>query len=253
MARLIRPFFRSSSKDTEATYTQGVLALQQERHDEAFRLFSKAADEGHISANFNLGMLVCSGHVSPYDIDLGIQHFLTAAKAGHPRAKEVENILKSIGLGLYPVQSNFLGQLSRFIPEVLLSSPGLVNPNAIIFGTQLFNRFCRSEEARDAVIAAELDAASKSDWPAIHRFIKRSGIPPSFYEDGMDRMIHNQPGSLADLITDRLLEFNFALLNAGTTLEIGAFVRCTIVGYLIEKSRHAANAQPLLGVKEFWG
>jgi len=94
-----------------------------------------------------------------------------------------------------------------------------------------------------------LDAASTSDHPYIHKFIERTGVKKTIYSGGLNRV---QQGSAADQITDGLNHLFLALKHSGHFDEIGLMIRCTIVGYIISKSKHANGAAPLLGIDKFF-
>lgn len=249
MSRFGLPFFLSDNLTTEMIYSKGVSALEVGKYRAAFKHFSQAAEDGHLSASYNLALLIAMGHVSPYDIDLSIRHYQRAARAGHPNAKFALRVLDSVEGGAFSYESSFLQPLVEAHMEVFVSRPGELSPYMILFATQLFKRFCSNVSIQDAFIAAELDAASQSEWPAMRNFIKRTGIPSHFYRHGMARLQENRA---ADLITDRLIELSLAMLQTESSQEMTAFVRSTIVGYVIENSRHAEGAKPLLGMKDFW-
>lgn len=237
-------FFRSQNDNVEAAYTKGVLAIQNGDYQEADRHLRQAAKGGHVSALFNLGLLHGAGDVSPMDPDFAIDCFYKAADAGHPKAQEIKKgFLEPADRGSYGTV-NLVQNASHCGPDSGMVY--LVMLNACRFIEVL----CRQHDATDQVIAYELDGASNSDYPMVHRYIERTGIPAEFYEDGLNSL---EAGCAADEITDVLNQFSVAMTQAGFDQETVIFTRCTIVGYIIRSSRHGSRSKPLLGKREFVG
>jgi hypothetical protein len=107
---------------------------------------------------------------------------------------------------------------------------------------------CRQQDATDAVIAYELDAAAMNDEPSVRRHVERTGVPHDFYAGRLDRL---QAGSAADQITDALNDSSIAMTQAGFAENMVIVARCTIVGHLIRSSGHGSKSRPLLGIREF--
>lgn len=237
-------FFRSGNKVIEDAYTSGVLAIQKGDYQEADRHFRQAAKGGHVSALFNLGLLHGAGDVSPMDPDFAIECLYKAAEAGHPKAQELKKGF------LEPADRGSYGTVN------LVQNASCIGPdNGMIYllmlnACRFIEVLCRQHDATDQVIAYELDGASYSDYPMVHRFLERTGIPTAFYRDGLNSLA---PGCPADQITDVLNQFSVAMRQAGHDDTSVVYARCTIVGYLIRSSRHGSRSKPLLGKKEFIG
>ena len=114
---------------------------------------------------------------------------------------------------------------------------------------RLFDVLCKKFGATNDVIAYELDAAATSDDQAVLRFLRRTGIPSSFYEGGLNRLT---PGSAADQITDGFNELYLGMKASGMTDEMCLMARCTLVGHIILKSPFGSRSQPLKGVYDFY-
>lgn len=242
MAIFGKPFFESKSKDVEGAYSTGVFCLQNNDLYGANDYFKQAASEGHISALYNLSLINGGGSISPYNIDFAVECFRQAAAGGHPTAKEY-----SIWLDKADDTSFGTIALSMFASKLPLQN----EPNHLLMmvGCRLYSALCERHGATDAVIKFELDAASGSDCDFVHNFINRTGISKSFYEGGFDSL---ETGSAADQITDGLFSLQDALKQSGNSDELRIMIGCTIVGYIISKSRHAANAKPMLGFDKFY-
>ena len=237
-------FFRSESESIEAAYTKGVLAIQKGDYQEADRHLRQAAKGGHVSALFNLGLLHGAGEVSPMDPDFAIECLYKAAEAGHPKAQELkEGFLEPADRGSYGTV-NLVQNAAHIGPESGMTYLLMLN------ACRLIEVLCRQYDATDQVIAYELDGASHSDYPMVHRYLERTGIPTEFYADGLNSL---EPGCPADEITDVLNRFSVAMGQAGYDDELVIYARCTIVGHLIRASRHGSKSKPLLGKEEFIG
>ena len=134
-----------------------------------------------------------------------------------------------------------------FMPKV--SAHDGLNALVMVTACRYFSGFCAKLNATRDVIAYELDGASSSEMPAVHRFIERTGLDRSFYEGGMDRIA---PGSPADMATNALNELGVAMMMSGLKYEICAMARSTVVGYIIRKSPFGSRSGPLLGVSDFF-
>jgi hypothetical protein len=121
--------------------------------------------------------------------------------------------------------------------------PTQTEPNHLLMmlACRLYNALCIKYEATESVIEYELDAASTSDHPYIQNFINRTGIKKSIYSGGLNRIQQESP---ADQITDGLNNLFLGLKQSGHSDKLGLMIRCTIVGYIISKSRHANGAAP---------
>ncbi len=237
-------FFRSANDNIEASYTNGVLAMQKGDYNQADKHLRQAAKGGHVSALFNLGLLHGAGDVSPMDPDFAIDCLYKAADAGHPKAQELKKgFLEPADRGSYGTV-NLIQNASYCGPDSGMAYIVMLN------ACRFIDVLCRQHNATDQVIAYELDGASHSEYPMVHRYIERTGIPAAFYEDGLNRL---EAGCAADEITDVLNQFSVAMTQAGFDQETVIFSRCTIVGHLIRSSPHGSKSKPLLGKKEFIG
>jgi TPR repeat protein len=242
MALFDLPFFRSQKSSTEDTYSAGVLKLQINDFYGANDLFKKAAAEGHVSALYNLALINGGGSVSPYDIDFAVSCYRQAAALRHPKAKE-----DSFWLDKADDTSFGTIALAMFASKL----PAQDDPNHVLMmvGCRLYSSLCNLYKASDEVVAYELDAASASDYDYVHNFIKRTGINKSVYDGGLNRL---SKGSAADQITDGLNNLHLGLKQSGHSDDLCIMIRCTIIGYVISKSKYAYSAAPLLGFDKFF-
>jgi len=242
MALFSNPFFKSKSKETEDDYSKGVVCLQNGNFYNADKFFRAAATSGHVSALYNLALINGGASISPYDIDFAIDCFRKAGDGGHPKAKEFSTWIDK-------AEDTSFGTTALAMFAAQLPAQSEPNHLLMMVGCRLYNALCIQYGASDSVIEYELDAASTSDHPYIHRFIERTGVKKSVYSGGLNRVLQ---GSAADQITDGLNHLSLGLKRSGHSDDLSLMIRCTIVGYIITKSKHANGAAPLLGVDKFF-
>lgn len=243
MALFGRPFFRSKKDGAESDYTNGVLCIQKNDFYAANNYLMSAATDGHVSALYNLSLINGGGYISPYDVDFAIDCLRKAALGGHPKAQEFSPWIDK-------AEDTSFGTMALAMVAEKLATDSSPNHILVMVGCRLYAALCAKYDVEDDVIAYELDAASHSDYQYIHSFIKRTGVSKSIYSNGLDRL---EKGSAADQITDGLNQLHVGLKQSGHSDKISLMTRCTIVGYVISKSKYANSASPLLGVDKFFG
>ena len=228
--------------ENQDNYSKGVLCLQKGNFYDADKFFRVSAASGHVSALYNLALIIGGASISPCDIDFAISCFRQAGNNGHPKAKEFSAWIDKADDTSFGTTA-----LAMFAAQL----PAQPEPNHLLMmvGCRLYSALCSQYEASDSVIEYELDAASKSNHPYIQKFLDRTGIRKSIYSGGLNRI---QQGSAADQITDGLNNLFLGLKHSGHSDDLGLMIRCTIVGYIISKSRHANGAAPLLGIDKFF-
>lgn len=242
MVQFQNPFFRSKSKAVEEDYVTGVKALQRGDFDAASVSFKAAAEKGHVSALYNLALIWGGGRVTPYDFDLAADCWYKAAEAGHPKAKEMLWQLEAADRGGFGAEN-----LAKFVAEEETGDDLI--PSLMICAARFYDVICRKYGAVVDVIAYELDAAAMSEHSYVHSFLKRTGIGVEFYRGGLDRI---KSGSAADQITDGLNKFSVAMRASGASEKTTIMARCSIVGYIIQKSPYGESSHPLLGRDRFF-
>lgn len=236
-----QPFYKSSNSQIEKIYSQGVLEVQSGNHEIADNFFRQAAHAGHVSANYNLALLHGSGTLNKLNIDFAIKCVKEAAAAGHPNVIQVSEWLtkaENATLG-----TTGLAMLAQRMPPQ--SYPSHV---IMILACRFYLVLCQHFDVADEVVKVELSAAHNSEHDYIQRFIKRTGLKKEFYEDGEQFL---KEGSPTDQITDGLNDLFMALLDAGNPMEMCLYVRCSIIGYIIENSSFGNNNGILLGYLNF--
>jgi len=236
------PFFKSSNDLTERQYEIGVRFLAEKDYGQANRYFKKAAEEGHISALYNLALLNGSGVIEPFDIDFAAECLYKAAHAGHPNAKAYLSILEAADRG---------GLGTTHLANLALNSQridGILPYLIMITGCRFFAAVCKATNATQQVINYELDAASASEQKYIQDFVKRCGVPVSEFSGGFHKL---EEGGAADQITNGLNHLFLSMTQAGYTAEFCLIARCTIVSYLISQSKYAESAPELHSINIF--
>lgn len=235
-------FFGSQTNEADL-YLQGMICLKMGDSYGANSFFRRSADKGHLSALYNSALLNGGASISPFDIDYAIDCFRAAGNKGHQKAGEYL-------FWLDKAEDTSFGTIALSMFAANISDNNEPNHLLMMVGCSLYNALCKRCDVFDSVIEYELDAASTSEHEFIHEFIERTGISKSVYRGGLNRI---QLGSAADQIKDGLNDLFFGLKQSGHSDELCLMIRCTIVGYLISKSRHAHAAMPLLGVDKFFG
>ena len=248
--------FISDDDEAEGRYIKGVLCLRRGDYDGANDNFKAAASKGHVSAYWNLAILIGSGRVTPFDIDYAADCFRAAAGGGHPTANKWIYMLDAADRGGFGYDN-----LERMIAAG--GSQDDLPAILIVCACRFTHVLCTQHGVTDEVIDYELPAAAKSDNPAIREFVRRTGIdlprrPMRWVNESPDdsHMEFFSPdleeGSPADGITDGFNQITVALMRAGYSDELAAFARCTVLGYVISKSARGTHAKPLLGLEQFF-
>jgi TPR repeat protein len=231
-----------TGNSAEEEYNIGVQYLQKEKWELASHHLSKAAHGGHVSATYNLALLWGAGKVTPYNFDIAADCWYKAAAMGHAKAKDTLWLLEAADRGGFGVDN-----LVKMVSDQG-SQRGLVGM-LMICAARFFDVTCKKYGATNDVIAYELDAAATSDWPFVHAYLKRTGIAPSFYKNGLNRLLEGSP---ADQITDGLNKLATAMIRVGFDPKVAVMARCSIVGYIISKSPYGDKSEPLLGLDQFF-
>jgi hypothetical protein len=247
--------FISDDDEAESHYIKGILSLRRADFDETYANFKDAASKGHVSAHWNLALLIGSGRITPLDIDHAADCFRAAANGGHPTATNSIYMLDAAdrgGFGYNNLETMIVaGGAKDYLPAIL-----------IICACRFTYALCKQYDVVDEVINYEVPAAAKSDSPAIREFVRRTGIdlprrrvmvqdPLDF--PGLGLIIPDlEAGSPADQITDGFNQITVAFQAAGYSDDLTAFARCTILGYIVSKSGRGAHADPLLGFDRFF-
>lgn len=240
---------RGAQKDpSEQLYQKGLVHLKSGEHGLASARFSEAMELGHVSAQYNLSLLLGAGVVSPYDFDVAADCWYKAAAAGHERAKETLWLIEAADRGGFGFDNLAQMTLKQPAAQIQLGQVMLPGP-LMICAARFTNVSCQKFGATMDVIAYELDGAASSDFPFVHAFIERTGIDKSFYQGGLERLVEN---SAADQITDGLNAFSVALQQSGIPLKLAVMARCSIVGQVIRKSAFGDSAKALCGTDTFF-
>lgn len=85
-----------TDKVSHQVYEQGVILLSQGSYEEALNHFKKAASFGHISAKYNLALMLFNGLGDYPDFELSRKLFQEAKNAGHTRCDEFLNFMQAV-------------------------------------------------------------------------------------------------------------------------------------------------------------
>ena len=157
MALFQNPFFKSDSDFTERQYEIGVRFLAEKDYGQANQYLKKAAEDGHISALYNLAILHGSGVLEPIDVDFAAECFYKAAHAGHPSAQQNLFMLEA---------ADRAGMGTTHLANLALNSPpvdGMLPYLVMITGCRFYAAVCKATDATQQVINYELDAASSRE------------------------------------------------------------------------------------------
>src|SRR5579871_4636489 len=75
-------------------YARGVAAAERGDFPIAIRLWRHVADEGHVKAQYNLGVAYARGIGVPQNKSEALKWWKLAAKQGHPEARRQANLLR---------------------------------------------------------------------------------------------------------------------------------------------------------------
>lgn len=237
-----KQFFKSNDVKAENSYKAGVHAVECEAYLKAYHLFNEAAKTGHASAYYNLFLIHGGGYITPFDPDAAADNFYKAAAANHPTAKKQLFMLEAADRGGYGMDN-----LAR--TAAASEQTGYLPPIFMVCGCRFVDSISKKFGATMDVVASELDAGSMSDKKFVRSFITRTGVTPSVYRGGMDRVIE---GSAADQIIEGLNQISIALMGSRMNKDLALMARCTMVGYMIKKSHLGIKSSHLLGVQEFF-
>jgi len=180
-----------------------------------------------------------------------------AAKGGHPQAKDFLSILDIIykfgTLDDANIQEQYIFLCGDFGLKKTLKAgtepAGYLPPEFMIWACDFIYYCCTKYNIINDFIENELDAASHSPFNFVHDFIQRTGIKKSIYLGGMKRCTAGSPVDKLSIVLHKAV---FFLKNHGYQEEWCIMARCTIVGYLISKSKYSNGAESLLGVDDFF-
>jgi len=79
----------AAEKDPQELCEKGIAASKRGNDDEAFRCFSKAAEQGHVKAQYLLGMHYGNGQGVPKDKEKAFYWYTKAAEQGYAEAQGV--------------------------------------------------------------------------------------------------------------------------------------------------------------------
>ncbi|MCT8573609.1 SEL1-like repeat protein [Glaesserella parasuis] len=85
-----------TDKVSHQVYEQGVILLSQGNYEEALNHFKKAASFGHISAKYNLALMLFNGLGDYPDFELARKFFQEAKNAGHTRCDEFLSFMQEV-------------------------------------------------------------------------------------------------------------------------------------------------------------
>ncbi|MDE3997037.1 hypothetical protein NUQ47_02345 [Glaesserella parasuis] len=85
-----------TDKVSHQVYEQGVILLSQGNYQEALNHFKKAASFGHISAKYNLALMLFNGLGDYPDFELARKLFQEAKNAGHTRCDEFLSFMQAV-------------------------------------------------------------------------------------------------------------------------------------------------------------
>ncbi|WP_299913375.1 hypothetical protein [uncultured Paracoccus sp.] len=223
-------------------FRSAVSAVASDNFYEADGLLRKSMLRGFMPAYFNSAILNGQGCISPFNIDYAVECYRTAAQLGHERAAELLQIINNADIAHLTISD--ITNLAT-----ALEHGTFLNPIHTMVACRFYKSLCEKTSSLEEVILYEIEAASQSEYRSVLEFVDRTGIPPESYEGAYGRLV---AGSPADKITDGLNELTVAMSRSGASERSYLFQRCTIVGYLVSRSRLGKDAKLLLGIEDFF-
>ena len=96
-------------------YARGVAAAKRDDFPIAIRLWRYLADEGHVKAQYNLGVAYARGIGVPQDSAEALKWWKLAAKQGHLEARCQANLLRMKSSGWRQTLARMIALLKRLM------------------------------------------------------------------------------------------------------------------------------------------
>lgn len=235
-----KPFFKASSKKTEEKYGLGIYFLEKKDYEKAYENFSAAAKEGHVSAYYNLYLMISSGITKYFDIDLAAEYLNMAANEGHPTAKSTVKYLEaadSAGIGYDNIINTCI--------EMGVPPAGL-QPWLMLVTTRFTRAICKKFNATTDFLLISLYFMDNDKW--FNRYFREFDIPFGCYFGGIDLSGNGGAGAQ---INNYIHQLALALRNVGYPEEYVKAARYTIVGYVLNNSELISSPVRLAGLSDF--
>ncbi|MDE3954155.1 hypothetical protein NUS47_03185 [Glaesserella parasuis] len=154
-----------TDKVSHQVYEQGVILLSQGNYKEALNHFKKAASFGHISAKYNLALMLFNGLGDYPDFELARKLFQEAKNSGHTRCdnflvfmNEVDEIMASGNPNLPPQREIFAKNTELAFTKVILDSEKQAGGLIYLVSRHIFSIIGNNMELAKDFISNELGA-----------------------------------------------------------------------------------------------
>ncbi len=235
-----QPFFKSTDKKIEDQYGLGIYFLEKKEYEKAYENFVLAADNGHISACFNLYLMICSGITKYFDIDLAVTYLKKAADSEHPTAKSILQYLEladnaSIGY------DNIINTCKKIgVP------PSGLQPWMMLITTRFTKAICERFNAKNEFLKISLyfmdnNYISKAYFGNFYIYF-------GSYYDGIK---HHNAGGAGSQIYEYLIKLISTLDEIGYPKEYIEAAHHTIIGYVLNDSELNERPTNLIGLEDF--
>lgn len=242
MATIGKNIFWQGDARAIALYNEGMQALTIGALKVAEGHWSEAAALGHPSAKYNLSMLHGGAKLTPVDIDAAVETFREAAALGHQGAIDTAHFIEK-------ADDTSFGTLPLAAWAQRMCVDDSPHPLIIMTACRLFAAMGKQYEVLDAVAAAAIEDAASSHIVAVRRFAERSGVTANDYQ-GSNALVRLDYA--ADQTSNGLRQLRHGLLQGGVPEHEAEFAICTVVAYMISKSRFAPAAGRFCGRDTFF-
>ncbi|MDO4894443.1 tetratricopeptide repeat protein [Moraxella sp.] len=90
----------ASSNDANLQYLTGFAYDKKEDFENAAKFYTKAAEQGHVKSQYNLGTMYNDGQGVPKDYAKALEWYSKAAEQGHGEAQFNIGVMYRLGLGV---------------------------------------------------------------------------------------------------------------------------------------------------------
>ena len=227
-------FFGLFNRKKDDHFELAIKEFKLQHYVRADELFRISASKGNPEAMNNLAMLHASGLLPYCDIDFAVDNVLSAAKLGHTNCNKMKLfIAKADDCSFGAIAVNMLAtQPYRGMPSPLLMMVSCRYYKAILEQYHVVNEFLSEEITH--MERANLDLCK------------------SFIQEAKSKLRNDKTIEISEHCEEIQQYFDQimpSLVQGGCPLNVALFVKCTLIGYIIDK---LIAPFPLLGMSAFF-
>ncbi|KDB49180.1 sel1 repeat family protein [Glaesserella parasuis] len=230
---------QTTNKVVNDVYENGVIALANNRYEEALNLFKKASALGHVSAKYNAGLMLYNGLGDYNDFELAKKYFQEAKVLGHDKCDGYINFLNladkcmDISISDEDCDTETMGALCSLAFKKMSISPDKQNGEFVYMAHHYLLRVINGREyLANAFIENEIGTMFINPNDHFTHFLKYKGI----YNKGFSEVDYLNNDSLVSnyldgILFDRVISFSNYKLDYSDL----SYSRCCIVNEIMKK------------------